>query len=139
MDALRSVASLAKASCKYFNFQRTGTVIVIMSKQSRFPRELATRLQALPWRRATFQRNPVCSPHVENLTPNPSTTQALRQISRTAKIPEPQNPNTNHELFSSSNSKWVVVKMMVPFGGTLNIRCRIIVGTQKGTIILTTT
>ena len=26
-----------------------------------------------------------------------------------------------------------------PFLGTLNIRCRIIVGTQKGTIILTTT
>ena len=26
-----------------------------------------------------------------------------------------------------------------PFLGTLNIRCRIIIGTQKGTIILTTT
>ena len=26
-----------------------------------------------------------------------------------------------------------------PFGGTLNIRCRIIRGIQKGTIILTTT
>ena len=26
-----------------------------------------------------------------------------------------------------------------PFLGTLNIRCRIIMGTQKGTIILTTT
>ena len=26
-----------------------------------------------------------------------------------------------------------------PFFGTLNIRCRIILGTQKGTIILTTT
>ena len=35
--------------------------------------------------------------------------------------------------------KWVVVKIMVPFLGTLNIRCRIIIGTQKGTIILTTT
>ena len=34
---------------------------------------------------------------------------------------------------------WVVVKIMVPFLGTLNIRGRIIVGTQKGTIILTTT
>ena len=33
----------------------------------------------------------------------------------------------------------VVVKMMVPFWGTLYIRCRIINGTQKGTIILTTT
>ena len=26
-----------------------------------------------------------------------------------------------------------------PFLGTLNLRCRIIIGTQKGTIILTTT
>ena len=26
-----------------------------------------------------------------------------------------------------------------PFWGTLNIRCRILIGTQKGTIILTTT
>ena len=29
--------------------------------------------------------------------------------------------------------------MLVLFLGTLNIRCRIIVGIQKGTIILTTT
>ena len=28
---------------------------------------------------------------------------------------------------------------MVPFFGTLNIRCRIIIGTQKGAIILTNT
>ena len=28
---------------------------------------------------------------------------------------------------------------MVPFLGTLNIRCRITIGVQKGTIILTTT
>ena len=34
---------------------------------------------------------------------------------------------------------WVVVKIMAPFLGTLNNRCRIIIGTQKGTIILTTT
>ena len=34
---------------------------------------------------------------------------------------------------------WVVVKMKVPFLGTLNNRCRIIMGTQKGTTILTTT
>ena len=34
---------------------------------------------------------------------------------------------------------WVVVKIMVPFLGTLNIRCRTIIGIQKGTIILTTT
>ena len=34
----------------------------------------------------------------------------------------------------------VVVKIMVPFWViTLNIRCRIIIGLQKGTIILTTT
>ena len=33
----------------------------------------------------------------------------------------------------------MVVKTLVPFWGTLNIRCRIILGIQKGTIILTTT
>ena len=34
---------------------------------------------------------------------------------------------------------WLVVKIMVPFVGTLNIRGRILIGTQKGTIILITT
>ena len=34
---------------------------------------------------------------------------------------------------------WVVVKTMVPFLGPLNTRCCIMVRTQKGTIILTTT
>ena len=34
---------------------------------------------------------------------------------------------------------WVVVKIRVPFVGPLNIRCRIILRTQKGTQILTTT
>ena len=34
---------------------------------------------------------------------------------------------------------WEVVKIMVPFWCTLNIKCRIIIGIQKGTIILTTT
>ena len=34
---------------------------------------------------------------------------------------------------------WVAVKINVPFLGTLNNRCRIIIGTQKGLIILTTT
>ena len=42
---------------------------------------------------------------------------------------------------------WVVVKIRVPlwgslnnrFWGSLNNRCRIIMGTEKGTIILTTT
>ena len=34
---------------------------------------------------------------------------------------------------------WVVVKIMVPFWGTLNTRCRIIIGIQKETGILTTT
>ena len=33
----------------------------------------------------------------------------------------------------------MVIKIMVPFWGTLNIRGRIIIGTQKVTIILTTT
>ena len=34
---------------------------------------------------------------------------------------------------------WVVVKIMGPLLGTVNIRCRIIIGIQKGPIILTTT
>ena len=34
---------------------------------------------------------------------------------------------------------WTVVKIMDPFWGTLNIRCRMIIGIQTGTIILTTT
>ena len=36
---------------------------------------------------------------------------------------------------------WVVVKIIVPDWGTLNsrCRCRIILGTQQGTLILTTT
>ena len=34
---------------------------------------------------------------------------------------------------------WVVVKIMAPFLGTLNIRCRILIRTQQGTLILTTT
>ena len=33
----------------------------------------------------------------------------------------------------------MLVKIMVPFLGTLKKRCRIIMGTQKGTLILTTT
>ena len=38
-------------------------------------------------------------------------------------------------------NRWVVVKIMVmvPFWGTLNYRCRTIIGTQKGTIVLTAT
>ena len=39
----------------------------------------------------------------------------------------------------SHNRMCVVVKIMVLFFGTLNIRCRIILGIQKGTIILKTT
>ena len=34
---------------------------------------------------------------------------------------------------------WVVVKIYRPCLGTLNIRCRIIIGVQKGAVILTTT
>ena len=33
----------------------------------------------------------------------------------------------------------MVVNIRVPFWGTLNNRCRITIGTQKGTLILTTT
>ena len=42
-------------------------------------------------------------------------------------------------LHQPSPHVWVVVKIMVPFLGTLNTRCHIIIGTQKGTIILTST
>ena len=38
-----------------------------------------------------------------------------------------------------SISIWLVVKVMVPFWGTVNISGRIIIGIQKGAIILTTT
>ena len=38
-----------------------------------------------------------------------------------------------------SLSMWVAVKIMAPFLGTLNIRCRLKMAIQKGTIILTTT
>ena len=34
---------------------------------------------------------------------------------------------------------WVLVKIRAPFLGALNSRCRVISGTQKGTLILTTT
>ena len=34
---------------------------------------------------------------------------------------------------------WVVVKIRVPFWGTLIDRCRMILGIPKGTLILTTT
>ena len=40
---------------------------------------------------------------------------------------------------SSPGFIWVVVNMLIPFWGTLNIRCRIRIGIQKGTRILTTT
>ena len=40
-------------------------------------------------------------------------------------------------LSTRTGDIWVVVKIMVL--GTLNNRCRIILGTRKGTIILTTT
>ena len=53
-------------------------------------------------------------------------------------IPQEQGPARRGG--SGSAHIWVVVKMMVRFLGYLNIRwCRIIIGTQKGTITLTTT
>ena len=39
----------------------------------------------------------------------------------------------------SRRTIWVVVKIRALFWGTLNIRCRIIIGTQTGTKILTNT
>ena len=70
----------------------------------------------------------------------------LRQ--RRLAVPEKQGseqprfclvPIGNEKLKSNSDIIWVVVKIMVPFLGTLNIRCPIIIGIQKGTTILTTT
>ena len=48
------------------------------------------------------------------------------------------------EALQSSQSRFEIIEVggcqnYGPFLGTLNIRCRIITGTQKGTIILTTT
>ena len=44
-----------------------------------------------------------------------------------------------HTAPEREKDMWVVVKIKVPFLGTLNNRCRIKKGTQKGTITLTTT
>ena len=55
----------------------------------------------------------------------------------------PQEPERRacgcREIYDHCIGIWVVVKIMVPFWGTLNVRCRIILGIRKGTIILTTT
>ena len=60
------------------------------------------------------------------------------------------NPTLSRKI-KKTNLTWTILKMSDlagnmggcpnygPFWGTLNIRCRIIVGIQKGTIILTTT
>ena len=40
---------------------------------------------------------------------------------------------------AGDNSIWVAVKIMIPFLGTLKIRCRIMIGIQKGPTIWTTT
>ena len=47
----------------------------------------------------------------------------------------------NPEPFGSLDpfNTWVVVKIRVRFWGTLNNKCRIILRTQKGTLILITT
>ena len=47
-------------------------------------------------------------------------------------VPLSESPLIPHNM-------WVVVKIMAPFLGTLNMTCRIIIRTQKGTLILTTT
>ena len=44
--------------------------------------------------------------------------------------------NRGMTLDNRGKSRWMVVKMMIPFLGTLNIRCRIMIRSQKGTIIL---
>ena len=50
-----------------------------------------------------------------------------------------ENGNYYNGLYRDYRVIWVVVKIMVPFWGTLNVRGRSIIGIQKGTIILTTT
>ena len=40
---------------------------------------------------------------------------------------------------SSQVTTWVVVKTIIPFWGPLDTRCRVMLRTQKGTSILTTT
>ena len=64
--------------------------------------------------------------HTLNPKPLFSTGWGCVPASRDSSNPKPLNP------------KWVVVKIRVLLG-TLNSRCRIILGTQKGTMVLTTT
>ena len=66
----------------------------------------------------------------------------LQLILRTQYLRVPkQDPNFgNHpHIYIALSAIWVDIKIMVPFLGTLNIRCRIRRGIQKGTIILITT
>ena len=51
----------------------------------------------------------------------------------------PFGPKQRVHTQGLATSHWVVVEIMVPFLGALNNRCRVIIGTQKGTMILTTT
>ena len=99
-------------------------------------------------------RMPTCDPH--------HTSPPLMYIIHTPQYPHsPQNAsllNLKWERMKhfggqrrpSTSSTWVLVEQHVafdmggcqnygPFWGTLDIRCRIIIGLQKGTIILTTT
>ena len=50
--------------------------------------------------------------------------------SRPYKNPTKACNATITELMHGETSMWVVVKIKVPFSGTLNIRCRIILGIQ---------
>ena len=92
-----------------------------------------------------LQASPLC-PLTQVLVfgSSPSSFEKLHQSNPLSLLTCPSSPfkgtPTLVELpFDIQAIIWVVVKIMVPYWGTLNIRCRIIIRIQKGTIILTTT
>ena len=86
------------------------------------------------------QRSPIRS---KPSTPNPDVFQGESDLRRHAREPELREPSgaSGFRLLAwiSYYLIWVVVKIRVPFLGTLNIRSRTILRTQEGTPILTTT
>ena len=54
-------------------------------------------------------------------------------------VPPPHESKRSCTPPGAKKDTWAVVKIMVPFLSTLNIRCGIMIGIRKGTIILTTT
>ena len=83
-------------------------------------------------------------------TPNPKTLTlkprnaglVCRSLGSSGSFPPraPELPRLALQSLPVPCCAWVVVKIMVPlFLGILNTRCRIIIGIEKGTLILTTT